>query len=263
MSLAAKFPPKSKTKDRPCFEETSALAKESEFKSNEFLGSSSGSEESIDSSKCKSSDIPANGQEIYEKSTAHRAVTRHKEPMASLMGDKKEMDHVLSSQNSGNNPENTECKEAESGLNGHGTSSDRSKAKRGRTEKTEENTVDWDRLRLQAQEKGKRERTPNTMDSLDWEAVRLADVNEIADVIKKRGMNNRLAKRIQVHICFVSYQTTSNSINLIADDIPFFISIAISLMRTEKLQDFLNRLVRDHGSIDLEWLRDVPPEKVK
>ncbi|PSS24065.1 Transcriptional activator DEMETER like [Actinidia chinensis var. chinensis] len=224
MSLAAKFPPKSKTKDRPCFEETSALAKESEFKSNEFLGSSSGSEESIDSSKCKSSDIPANGQEIYEKSTAHRAVTRHKEPMASLMGDKKEMDHVLSSQNSGNNPENTECKEAESGLNGHGTSSDRSKAKRGRTEKTEENTVDWDRLRLQAQEKGKRERTPNTMDSLDWEAVRLADVNEIADVIKKRGMNNRLAKRIQ---------------------------------------DFLNRLVRDHGSIDLEWLRDVPPEKVK
>ncbi|XP_057498222.1 DNA glycosylase/AP lyase ROS1-like [Actinidia eriantha] len=224
MSLAAKFPPKSKSKARPCFEETSALAKESEFKSNEFLGSRSGSEESIDSLKCKSSDIPANGQEMYDKSTAHRAVTRHKEPMASLMGDKKEMDHGLSSQNSGNNPENTECKEAESGLNGHGTRSDRSKVKRGRTEKPEENAVDWDRLRLQAQEKGKRERTPNTMDSLDWEAVRLADVNEIADVIKKRGMNNRLAKRIQ---------------------------------------DFLNRLVRDHGSIDLEWLRDVPPEKVK
>ncbi|KAL7187416.1 hypothetical protein ACSBR1_037483 [Camellia fascicularis] len=29
------------------------------------------------------------------------------------------------------------------------------------------------------------------------------------------------------------------------------------------LNDFLNRLVREHGSIDLEWLRDVPPDKVK
>lgn len=29
------------------------------------------------------------------------------------------------------------------------------------------------------------------------------------------------------------------------------------------MQDFLNRLVRDHGSIDLEWLRDVPPDKAK
>ncbi|KAK6140001.1 hypothetical protein DH2020_026217 [Rehmannia glutinosa] len=27
--------------------------------------------------------------------------------------------------------------------------------------------------------------------------------------------------------------------------------------------DFLNRLVREHGSIDLEWLRDVPPDKAK
>lgn len=29
------------------------------------------------------------------------------------------------------------------------------------------------------------------------------------------------------------------------------------------MQDFLNRLVRDHGSVDLEWLRDVPPDKAK
>lgn len=28
-------------------------------------------------------------------------------------------------------------------------------------------------------------------------------------------------------------------------------------------QDFLNRLVRDHGSIDLEWLRDIEPDKAK
>lgn len=29
------------------------------------------------------------------------------------------------------------------------------------------------------------------------------------------------------------------------------------------VQDFLNRLVRDHGELDLEWLRDVPPDKAK
>jgi hypothetical protein len=28
-------------------------------------------------------------------------------------------------------------------------------------------------------------------------------------------------------------------------------------------QEFLNRLVKEHGSIDLEWLRHVPPDKVK
>ena len=29
------------------------------------------------------------------------------------------------------------------------------------------------------------------------------------------------------------------------------------------LQEFLDRLMKDHGSIDLEWLRDVPPDKAK
>ncbi|KAK3138626.1 hypothetical protein QOZ80_5AG0371290 [Eleusine coracana subsp. coracana] len=31
----------------------------------------------------------------------------------------------------------------------------------------------------------------------------------------------------------------------------------------ERIQKFLNRLVRDHGSIDLEWLRDIPPDSAK
>ncbi|RWW49420.1 hypothetical protein BHE74_00044422 [Ensete ventricosum] len=29
------------------------------------------------------------------------------------------------------------------------------------------------------------------------------------------------------------------------------------------LQDFLNRLVKDHGSIDLEWLKDIEPVQSK
>ncbi|XP_043723486.1 transcriptional activator DEMETER-like isoform X2 [Telopea speciosissima] len=85
--------------------------------------------------------------------------------------------------------------------------------------------VDWDGLRKQAYANvGKRERSSNTMDSLDWEAVRCADVNEIANAIKERGMNNMLAERIK---------------------------------------DFLNRLVREHEGLDLEWLRDVPPDQTK
>uniref|UniRef100_A0A0V0J1I3 Putative repressor of silencing 2b-like n=1 Tax=Solanum chacoense TaxID=4108 RepID=A0A0V0J1I3_SOLCH len=99
-----------------------------------------------------------------------------------------------------------------------------SKAKNGRLGKEKEN-IDWDSLRLQAQANGKkREKSANSMDSLDYEAVRCANVNEIAHTIRERGMNNKLAERIQA---------------------------------------FLNRIVSDHGSIDLEWLRDVPPDKAK
>ncbi|XVF07747.1 hypothetical protein REPUB_Repub06bG0166500 [Reevesia pubescens] len=98
------------------------------------------------------------------------------------------------------------------------------KSKGRKANKEKKDDFDWDSLRKQAEANGKRERTKKTMDSLDWEAVRSADVNEIAETIKARGMNNMLAERIK---------------------------------------DFLNRLVRDHGSINLEWLRDVPPDKAK
>ncbi|KZV28448.1 transcriptional activator DEMETER-like [Dorcoceras hygrometricum] len=99
------------------------------------------------------------------------------------------------------------------------------KKKRGRIGKEKGDPVDWDSMRKQAQASGrKREKTPNSMDSVDWEAVRCADVNEIAHTIRERGMNNRLAERIQ---------------------------------------DFLNRLVKEHGGLDLEWLRDIPPDKAK
>ncbi|CAH9122137.1 unnamed protein product [Cuscuta epithymum] len=84
---------------------------------------------------------------------------------------------------------------------------------------------DWDSLRKQAQSNSERkERSKDAMDSIDYEALRHAEVKEISDAIKERGMNNMLAERIK---------------------------------------DFLNRIVREHGSVDLEWLRDVPPDKVK
>lgn len=125
-------------------------------------------------------------------------------------------------------------KVAESDLNEQGHSINKevsktkaatSKTKSTRAGKEKKDQLDWDKLRKQAESNGrKREKKANTMDSLDWEAVRCADVSEIAQTIKERGMNNMLAERIK---------------------------------------DFLNRLVREHGSVDLEWLRDVPPDQAK
>ncbi|CAI9091258.1 OLC1v1026231C1 [Oldenlandia corymbosa var. corymbosa] len=84
---------------------------------------------------------------------------------------------------------------------------------------------DWDSLRRKVLAKiGKIERTQENMDSLDYEALRHADVKTISDTILERGMNNMLAERIK---------------------------------------DFLNRLIRDHGSIDLEWLREVEGDEAK
>ncbi|KAK2997841.1 hypothetical protein RJ639_025612 [Escallonia herrerae] len=96
----------------------------------------------------------------------------------------------------------------------------------GRKGKADEKrkAFDWDSLRKQAQLNSKRDRSKATMDSLNYEALRCAPVNEVAEAIKERGMNHMLA---------------------------------------ERMKDFLDRLVREHGSIDLEWLRDVPEDKVK
>ncbi|XP_021743317.1 protein ROS1-like [Chenopodium quinoa] len=105
------------------------------------------------------------------------------------------------------------------------TNANSSKPGKGKAGKVKADAFDWDSLRKQAEPNGiKKERPANTRDSLDWEAVRHADVNEIAETIKERGMNNMLAERIKA---------------------------------------LLDRLVKDHGSTDMEWLRDIPPDKAK
>ncbi|KAI9076216.1 hypothetical protein K1719_041789 [Acacia pycnantha] len=67
-------------------------------------------------------------------------------------------------------------------------------------------------------------RNSSHTDSADWEAMRRADVNKVAKAIEGRGQHNIIAQRIQA---------------------------------------LLNKLVEMHGSIDLEWLRHAPPNKVK
>ncbi|GAV85442.1 HhH-GPD domain-containing protein [Cephalotus follicularis] len=140
--------------------------------------------------------------------------------------------HVTENTSVFNESNTTQQKTTESNLNEHGLFTKQLnemkaalKAKGRRVGKEIKDNFDWDNLRRQVEANGrKRERTMETMDSLDWEAVRSADVNQIANTIKERGMNNILAERIK---------------------------------------DFLNRMVREHGSIDLEWLRDIPPDKAK
>ncbi|RDX87433.1 Transcriptional activator DEMETER, partial [Mucuna pruriens] len=100
-----------------------------------------------------------------------------------------------------------------------------SKARKAKPETETKHASDWDKLRKEVQANGtEKERSTDTMDSLDYEAVRCAPVKEISETIKERGMNNMLAERIKA---------------------------------------FLNRLVTEHGSIDLEWLRHVPQDKAK
>ncbi|KAJ6808491.1 transcriptional activator DEMETER-like [Iris pallida] len=116
-------------------------------------------------------------------------------------------------------------KEASSSQKVSEASKTASKGRKVKPETDKKKSFDWDSLRKQACCDGaKQERSSDTMDSLDYEALRNADVNVISHTIRERGMNNMLAERIK---------------------------------------EFLNRLVRDHGSTDLEWLRYVPPDKAK
>lgn len=74
-----------------------------------------------------------------------------------------------------------------------------SKGGKGDTEDEKKKAFDWDSLRRDVFLKcEKRERSKDAADSLDYEALRRARVNEISDAIRERGMNNLLADRIKV-----------------------------------------------------------------
>ncbi|RYR43014.1 hypothetical protein Ahy_A08g039443 [Arachis hypogaea] len=79
----------------------------------------------------------------------------------------------------------------------------------------------WDKLR---KEYGKSTRHSDHDDSVDWEAVRCADVKEIATAIAGRGQHNVIAERIK---------------------------------------SLLNELHDSYGDLDLEWLRYAPPTEAK
>ena len=74
--------------------------------------------------------------------------------------------------------------------------SDRARWEQGLAVKSQRDK--WEPLRSKILAEEGYTRPSTTDDCIDWEAVRLADVAEVADVIKDRGMNNVLAGRIKV-----------------------------------------------------------------
>lgn len=62
-------------------------------------------------------------------------------------------------------------------------------------EKKKVDPAEWEKLRKMYSTETRNE---NHMDSLDWEAVRCAKLEELAETIKERGQNNIIASRIQV-----------------------------------------------------------------
>ncbi|PPR83058.1 hypothetical protein GOBAR_AA37655 [Gossypium barbadense] len=86
---------------------------------------------------------------------------------------------------------------------------------------SKEEEVDWESIRLKY---STGERSGDQMDTVNWEAVRIADVKDLADCIKERGQQNRIS---------------------------------------ETIQNLLNRVVSLHNCLDLEWLRDTPPDLAK
>ncbi|KAE8679434.1 Protein ROS1 [Hibiscus syriacus] len=72
------------------------------------------------------------------------------------------------------------------------------KPKKRKAREEKNNATDWDQLRKQVRANGlEKERSKDTMDSMDYEAMRNASVDEISNTIKERGMNNMLAERIK------------------------------------------------------------------
>lgn len=62
--------------------------------------------------------------------------------------------------------------------------------------------ADWEELRKTYCNNIERGKDDDTMDAVDWEAVRNATHGEVSQVIEKRGMNNVLAARVKVHVRF-------------------------------------------------------------
>ncbi|KAM0023774.1 putative HhH-GPD domain, endonuclease III-like, iron-sulfur cluster loop, DNA glycosylase [Helianthus debilis subsp. tardiflorus] len=96
--------------------------------------------------------------------------------------------------------------------------------KKNSKEKKQEPKIDWEELRKSYCKTGEKEPDVNCRDAVDWDAVRRAPVEELAKIIEERGMHNVIAGRIKL---------------------------------------FLDRIYLDHGAVDLEWLRDFPPDKAK
>ncbi|CAN4115195.1 unnamed protein product [Withania somnifera] len=84
--------------------------------------------------------------------------------------------------------------------------------------------IKWENARKSSSFVNSKERSDSTLDAIDWHAVHAATEDKISKAIMQRGMDKKLALRIK---------------------------------------NFINRLILEQGNVDLEWLREVRPEKAK
>lgn len=77
----------------------------------------------------------------------------------------------------------------------------REKKKKGKVEEKKTDPLEWEKLRMLYSTAGPR--IADHMDSVDWDAVRRAERDEVAATIKERGQHNILADRI--HVCFFTF----------------------------------------------------------
>ncbi|KAM3359798.1 protein ROS1A [Capsicum galapagoense] len=84
--------------------------------------------------------------------------------------------------------------------------------------------ITWENIRTLSSFINPKERSDSTLDAIDWHAVHAATAEKISEAIMQRGMDKKLARRIK---------------------------------------NFIHRLILEQGNVDLEWLREVQPEKAK
>uniref|UniRef100_M1DHS3 Repressor of silencing 1 n=1 Tax=Solanum tuberosum TaxID=4113 RepID=M1DHS3_SOLTU len=88
----------------------------------------------------------------------------------------------------------------------------------------ESEAIEWENMRKSSSFVNPKERNDSTLDAIDWHAVHAATADQVSKAIMQRGMDKKLALRIK---------------------------------------NFINRLILEQGNVDLEWLREVEPEKAK
>ncbi|KAE9465388.1 hypothetical protein C3L33_02707, partial [Rhododendron williamsianum] len=227
MSLAARFPLRSKTADPECYKSgTTVSAKEPEIQMLFPNGPSNGTNIWPFFSDWKRSFFSRTHQQ--ERSTTfHSGSASAKEPVRptetvamgqsgtrhQLPKDPQNRSKAFGAEKGINSSykqkfQETKIVEANakdelysSGKTTTGMSTNMSNARKAKREDEKRNSFDWDSLRKLVEPNGrKNERSKEAMDSLDYEAIRCADVSEISNAIKERGMNNMLAERIQVWI---------------------------------------------------------------
>ncbi|XWS52907.1 hypothetical protein CRYUN_Cryun11dG0112700 [Craigia yunnanensis] len=225
MSLAAKFPPQPTCQNNAC-NEVCIMEAETEYdtKGNQYFVSEPEHERNNELGRCRSTEAWIDGIEEIDslkienvksvcKSNSLETFTGHRSSLP--VGDDDDATTISKKEGRRKLPKAKKHDFSSMNFDKKSKSTSRKKNKKAKDK------FDWDSLRIRY---STGQRSSDQMDSVNWEAVRLADVKDLASVIEKRGQHFVLA---------------------------------------ENIQKLLNKLVKRHNCLDLEWLRNSPPDLAK